>query len=208
MKDINATIIVDLKQNKEEIKKNLHKDARWGIGKAEKEGLVCEESKEIEDWIEFYKIYAQTMENQGLKKEKMDDLKKKITIFFICKKKDKIIAGAGIGFFDLYDKTIPQLYFNVSLTEYQKFQPNNLLYWNCILWAKEKNYNKFDFGGWQINARGHLQGINKFKEKWGKIVYYHKDYSFFKAMGRKLIRNSNFFWRLNKKIKLKIHWSY
>jgi hypothetical protein len=56
-------------------------------------------------------------------------------------------------------------------------------------------------GGWQINAKGHLKGINKFKEKFGNIVYYYKDYPLHMAIGRKLIRNIGFFWWLNNKLK-------
>ena len=56
-------------------------------------------------------------------------------------------------------------------------------------------------GGWQINAHGHLEGINKFKEKWGEIVYFEKEYSFVKAIGRKIVRNSAFFRFIADKIK-------
>ena len=38
MKDINATVIIDLTPDEKKIFKNLNKDARWGIKKAEKEG--------------------------------------------------------------------------------------------------------------------------------------------------------------------------
>jgi len=202
MRDINATIIVDLTPNEEKIKARLHKDARWGIGRAERDGLVVEENQNPEDWKEFYEIYKNTMKLGGTMPETLENLKKNSEVFFVCKNKEgKVIAGAGIWFLDKYDFKIPRLYFNASLSEYQKSQPNNLLYWKCILWCKEKGYGKFDLGGWQINARGHLKGINKFKEKWGEIVYYDREYPLHIALGRKLIRKFEFFWWLNKKIK-------
>lgn len=193
MKDINATILIDLRPSEEEIIKNLQKDARWGIKKAEREGLIVEQSDKKRDWEEFYEIYSKTLKNQNLNPESLNYLQKNTKVFFVCKKNKKIIAGAGIGFFDEFSKKIPRLFFNASLSEFRKYQPNNLLYWNCILWAKKQGYKKFDLGGWQINAKGNLQGINKFKEKWGKIVYYQKNYPFHKAIGRKLIKNSDFF---------------
>ena len=59
---------------------------------------------------------------------------------------------------------IPTLCFGCSVPEFRKSQPNNLLYWTCIKWCKQRNYKIFDLGGWQINAQEHLQGVNRFKE--------------------------------------------
>ena len=200
MKDINATVIVDLNKNEEQLLKDLHKDARWGINKAIKEGLTVKEGED-EDWKKFYEIYKETIIEGGTNAESLEELKKNTTAFLICKKDEKIIAGAGMNFIDMYNDRMPRLYFNASLKEYQSFQPNNLLYWKCMLWCKKNGYKEFDLGGYQIKAKGHLEGINKFKEKWGKVVYYHKDYPIIRAIGRKLIRNSGVLWWLNKKLR-------
>jgi lipid II:glycine glycyltransferase (peptidoglycan interpeptide bridge formation enzyme) len=96
---------------------------------------------------------------------------------------------------------MPTLNVNASLEGYRHLQPNNLLYWNCITWAKEQGYKELDLGGWQINARDNAIGVNKFKEKWGTVTYYYEDFPVFKSIGRKLIRNFGFFWWLNKKIR-------
>ena len=209
MKDRHATILVDLKPIEEEIIENLQKDARWGIKRAQKEGLIIKETREENDWIEFYKIFKEMAKKEEGEPPSLDTLKKNTFAFFICKKEEKIIAGAGISLGkidcpdrqiqDIYSFDIPRLYFNASLEEYLNLQPNNLLYWSCILWCKNKGYKEFDLGGWQINARDlHLIGINKFKERWGKIIYYERDYPFFIALGRKLVRKSNFLFKLNK----------
>ena len=200
MKDINATVMVDLEGSEDELLKRLHKDARWGINKAIKLGLGVEEGKE-QDWREFYSIYRKTVIEGGTNPESLEELKEKTNAFFVCKKQGKIIAGAGIFFTDMYNPEIRRIYFNASLREFQNFQPNNLLYWHCLLWAKNNHYKQFDLGGYQIKARGHLIGINRFKEKWGKIVYYSKDYPLLKAIGRKLIRNFSLFWWINKKLR-------
>src|SRR3989344_4993171 len=143
MRDVNATVIVDLGLQEEEILKKLDKDARWGINKAIKEGLKVEEGKE-EEWKEFYDIYKKTVTEGGTNPEFLENLKENTKVFFVCKYKDKIIAGAGIWFVDEYDINTPRLYFNASLREHQNLQPNNLLYWNCILWCKNNGYKKFD----------------------------------------------------------------
>jgi len=195
MKDVRATVIVDLNGSEEEIKSRLHKDARWGIGRAERDGLKVEES---ELWNEFYEMYKTTLIEGGNDPKPLEFLKKTSDKLFVCKKDDKLVGGAVIKTKDL---EFPKLRFNASLKDYQTFQPNNLLYWNCILWCKRQGYKKFDLGGWQISARGHLQGVNKFKEKWGKVVYIKEDYPFFKALFRKTVRKFYPAWWLNQKIK-------
>ena len=191
MKDVNATVIVDLALSEEEIFKRIHKDARWGVKKALKSGLKVKESN---DWNKFYEIYKITMKNGGGVVHPLELVKKQSHKLFLCEYKRKTIAGITIGFRDdKYDKNIPSLSKLASLKEYQNLQPNNLLVWNCIIWSKRNGYKKFGLGGWQIKARGHLRGINKFKEKWGEIIYYHRNYPPHIAIGRKLVRNSKFF---------------
>jgi len=201
MKDINATVIVDLNPKEEDILKSMHKDARWGINRAVKEGLTVEETNSDADWQKLYDIYRNTMIEGGTKIKPLEELKKNSSVLLVCKKSDKIIAGASIWFADKYNMKVPRLYLNASMKEHQNLQPNNLLYWKCIVWSKNKGYDSFDLGGYQIKAREHLNGINKFKEKFGKVVYYDKQYPFFKAIGRKFIRNFRFFWWLNKKLR-------
>lgn len=201
MKDINATVMVDLTKEKQEIFKNFKKSDKQGINRALRKGAKIEEARNDEEWEEFYEIYKETMKLGGTDVVSLNELRNNTAKLFLCKFDGKIIAGLGIHFIDEYNKEIPRLYFNASKKEYLYLQTNNLLYWHVICWCKEKGYEKFDLGGWQIKARGHLKGINSFKEKFGEIVYYYKDYGFFKATGRKLIRNFSIFWWLNKKIK-------
>lgn len=177
MKDIGATVIVDLKPSQEDIFNGLQKDARWGVKKAEREGLVIEES---EDWESFYQIYLETMDNVGVKAETLDHLKEHADVLFLCKKDEKVIGGASLHVIN----NTPKLTRNASLKKYQTYQSNNLLYWYCILWSKERGYNKLDLGGWQVNPRGHAQGVNKFKERWGEVVYSEQDYPIPNSSGR------------------------
>jgi len=203
MKDVNATVLVDLESSEEEIKSNLPRDVQRGIKKANDSELSITEisSKEDKEMNYLYEVYKKTMASGGVKPELLKDLKEKTEKIFICMKDGEIIGGAGIWFINGYDKNIPRLYFATFKEEYKQDYPMNLIYWTCILWAKKQGYKKFDLGGWQINARGHLEGVNNFKQRWGKIVHYKKDYSLIEAIGRKLIRNSRFFNWLNKKIK-------
>ncbi|MDP3881868.1 MAG: GNAT family N-acetyltransferase [Nanoarchaeota archaeon] len=198
MKDKVATVIVDLIPDEEEIMNRLQKDARWGLKRAQREGLVVEESNE---WDIFYKIYQDHMKEIGVKAESLEHVKEHGHVLLICKKDSTIIGGAALEVV----QGVPTLTRAASKVEFRQFQPNNILYWHCILWSKNKGYKTLDLGGWQINAQGNLKGVNEFKERWGEVQYHEKEFPLFKALGRKLIRNSRLFWRINEKIKKRKH---
>ena len=194
MKDVVASVIVDLTPTEEQISAGFDKQGRWGIHRAIREGLTIEKSN---DWDSIYDLYRQTMIDGGASCSSIKQLKDKTIVLFICKKNDKIIAGASLE----NGENGITLQTNFSMREFNIMQPNNLLYWECIKWAKAQGHKTLDLGGYQINPCDHLIGVNKFKERFGKVIYYEKDYPFLRAIGRKIIRNSGFFWWLNKKIR-------
>lgn len=201
MKDINATVIIDLALSEKNLLKNLHKHARWGIKKAINNNLAIKEATSDQEWNEFYNLFVNVVKEGGSDIQPISYIKDKTNTLLICLKEGKIIGGAAIFFDPIYNINIPRLFKIASDKNYLHLQPNNFLYWQCILWAKKQGYKEFDLGGWQINARGHLEGINKFKEKWGKVVYHKTEYPFFRALGRKIIRNSNLARRIYYKVK-------
>lgn len=185
MKDKVATVIVDLKPELNEIFKKIDKDARWGIRKAEANKLTIEESSE---WDIFYLIYTEALKKIGIPKETKEHVREHGDVLFICKIEGKPIAGAVLQVIE----EIPHLTRAASLEEYRECQPNNLLYWECIKWSKNKGYQSLDLGGWQINARGNTIGVNRFKERWGNVVFSEKEFSFFRALKRKVVRKMPF----------------
>jgi len=204
MKDKMASVNLDLTPSLDEIKSNLHHDSRWGIGRALKEGLTINEANQ-QDLNEFYEIYYKYISSLDIGiGHSLSDIMANAVVLFVCKKQGKIIAGAALELTNdrgYTQETLPTLYINASLPEYLYTQPNNLLYWECIKWAKAKGYPSIDWGGYQINPRDNLIGVNKFKEKFGKVIYFERDFPFFKAIGRKLIRRFKCLWGLNKKIR-------
>jgi len=195
MKDTYATVIVDLMSSEEEILKKIEKSARNGVTKAQRSGLRVEEAGLS---AKEYSMYQQTMIDGGSEPETIEELKKEMIVMFVCLKEDKIIAEASLK---IEDGRIT-LHTNSSLKEYQHLQPNNLLYWECIKWAKAQGYKELDLGGFQDGIMSkHLKGINDFKKKWGQIRYYEKDYPFFRALGRKLIKKNKMLWEINRVIR-------
>ncbi len=201
MKDVNATVIVDLSKDEEEILNSLRKQTRTGIRKAQNEGLIIEESQE---WDEAYEVYKDTRKRNNTIIRPLDKLKEWADKLFVCKNKEgKIIAINITWFIDLYDKEVPRTMTNSFLRDYSHLRPNELLYWEIFKYYKNKGYTKFDLGGYAIKARENLQYVNTFKESFGEVVYFYNDYPLLKALGRKLVRNYDFFWNLNRKLKLK-----
>ncbi len=202
MKDISATVIVNLEPTLGKILEGLQKDARWGIKRAEREGLVVKivekNSSEWDDaWRYFYPIYTETLEKTGVRFETLAHLKDNAVVLILCSREKEIIAGAAL---DIVEGT-PKLARNGSLKEFQKLQPNNLLYWECIKWSKNEGYTHLDLGGWQINPSVQEKGVNEFKERWGKVVNVEKEYSLYQALGRKIVRRFRWLRSLKKLMK-------
>ncbi|MFA5020205.1 MAG: peptidoglycan bridge formation glycyltransferase FemA/FemB family protein [Candidatus Pacearchaeota archaeon] len=213
MKDSSATVIVELKgKSEKEVLERIDRSRRKNINKAEREGLTFNKEFSESDIKKAYEIYANVWKDGGITPKNYDEWKKLIDSkdyqLFILKLKGKIIGSALIQkitkkFFNL-DSDEKGIRFRAfsSDKEYNDYRPNDFLYWKCIKYAIDNKLDFVDLGGWQINARGHLEGVNRFKMQWGgNILHYQKDYPILKAIGRKLIKKSSFFWWLNKKIK-------
>ncbi len=200
MKDVNATVVVDISKSEDDIFNGLKKQTKTGIRKAMKEGLVVEESQE---WNEAYEVYKDTRKRNNTIIRPLDKLKEWADKLFVCKKDGKIIAINITWFIDLYDKNVPRTMTNSFLRDYAHLRPNELLYWEIFKHYKSKGYKQFDLGGYAVKPRENLEHVNTFKENFGEVVYFQRDYPFYKAIGRKLVRNFDILWKLNRALKLK-----
>ena len=187
LKDYNQTIIIDLKgKTKEGILKQIDRSRRKNINKAEREGLIFKEADENE-WLEYYKIYSRVWREGGVNPEPIENLNKPNCKLFVVKYKDKVVGG---GLIEIQERGINFVAF-ASLIEYQDKRVNDFLYWNSILFALSNNMDYVDLGGYQEKARGHMIGINTFKEQWGgEIAKREVKGNIFYILGRKAIRNS------------------
>jgi lipid II:glycine glycyltransferase (peptidoglycan interpeptide bridge formation enzyme) len=213
MKDINATVIIDLKgKNEEDLFGNVEYSRRKNIKKAKRSGLIVEKVDSEEDYKNCYNMYSQVIIDGGTTpflyevwKKWADD--EKWDMFAVIKENEKI------GYFSVIE--IDKSYYGLNSKErgvrprvfasdkkYSDYRVNDLIYWGTILYGLDKKASFVDLGGYQINPRGHLKGVNSFKEKWGGEVFeYYLDYPFHVALARKLIRNVGLFWHLNEFVK-------
>jgi lipid II:glycine glycyltransferase (peptidoglycan interpeptide bridge formation enzyme) len=168
----NHTVSIQLSPSLEDLFNNLEKkSARWGVKKAEKEGIKVEQSYLKNDLGEFYDLYEKTSEGQFSPEpwaffENLMILEKaKLAKLFIAKHEGNVVGGALL----LMDKN----YGIVSLTsisdEGMKLQAMNLLYWEMIKYCKENREKLIDLGGYSVGAKpgSKMYSINKFKENFG-----------------------------------------
>lgn len=157
---IKKTIVLDLADNEEATWESLRDKTRNMIRKARKSGLTIERG--FSNLKKFYDIYVMNM------------LTKDVPIhsykFFnnICeKKKDnvelivaningKVIAGILI----LFSKNIATYPFQVSLNDYRKYAPNQLLIWEAMRVCIKKGIFTLDMGESKEGGGVYLSKIN------------------------------------------------
>lgn len=213
MKDVIATIIINTKgKTEEELFRNIEYSRRKNIKRALVNQLVSVENFSEEDLKKSYDIYEKTILDGGTSSFSYEDWIKFIDLknnkFFIIKQGDKIIGCYGfkeitkrLFHMDSDEKGIRATIFANDLT-LQHLRPNDFMYWEFIKEGLKNGYCFVDLGGWQIKPREHLVGVNKFKEQWGgEVLIYKNDYSFLKAISRKLVRNFYPAYWINNKIR-------
>jgi lipid II:glycine glycyltransferase (peptidoglycan interpeptide bridge formation enzyme) len=130
----------------------MDKKTRNLIRKAEKNGILIEETTRREDLATFTNIYLDTMEkNQAHAKylfpqifyERTMDLLQDTISLFVAKYQEKIIAASL--FMHQYDYI--HYHFSGSDKNYRQYAPNNLLLWTVIQWGQQKGYKTFHLGG-------------------------------------------------------------
>ncbi len=165
------TFILDLTPNLDDLWKNLDKKARNEVRKAKKNNVTIFETKEskfINDYYQMlYSTFKRTNANILPKKFYLDIFetfkeKNQVKLVF-AKYKNKLISGAMFLIF----KGRINYWTGASLKEFLSLNPNNLIQWYIIKWAKENNLKEYDLQG------ANIPRIAKFKSGWGgKLVEY------------------------------------
>jgi len=180
-----TTLIIDLKQNLEDIWKSMDKSScRYFINRAEKEGIAIKVNQGYED---FYKINKQLRRGKGLETgiTGSPNFIKKYGTLFVAEYKKEIIAGCLFLEDDSHIRWLLGASKRLKSKDMAKLSgdANRLLLWEAIKYAKQKGIREFDFGGYYIGEKKDEQKerINNFKKSFGgKLAthyVYQKDYS-------------------------------
>lgn len=155
-----ATVVIDLSQDKEEIRAQLRKKTRYGIRRARREGITIREGTE-------------------------EDLDTLYDIMLVAAERRKYEAYPRSYFAEMWRLFHPHGYIKMLLAEYQgeavsvhmvipfgdtllakmgywsgqhgQLRPNELLEWEMIKWAKEQGFRYYDFEGIDPKAAKALQ---------------------------------------------------
>jgi len=168
-----STYLVDIVFDEEQMWKKITSRCRNMIRKAWKNNVKIiniEPSFKILDF--YYSMLEETLARRGIRvyhpksffEKLFENFYPENLLFLASEVKGKI---ASMGIF-LYNQNLIEYLSGASLSEYNKYAPNNLLHWEVIKFAIKRKIPYYDLGG-----RG-IPSIDKFKESFGgKIVKYH-----------------------------------
>lgn len=167
------TLHLDLTQSEEELLKNMRKNTRYGIKRAQREEIVIEKSQDPAALNQFYQLYQATVGRQYFvaypKKFFADELKifsqdNQIQIF-LAKYQNEILAGAVVVFYGDF----AYYHHGASLKKHEEKCASYLVQWEAILETKLRGFKFYDFWGVApTNDPKHPRaGLTFFKEGFG-----------------------------------------
>ncbi len=146
------TLILDLKKDVKSLFESFSRRTKYGIRRSTRSGLELEIKEEIDDDFEvFFKLLKETEKRkkisffpkkyyEELLKTKNEFLKTKL---FLAKYQKKPVAAHLLVCFG---NTVTYLH-GAHDYEKRKLRASFFLHWQEILWAKENNFQFFDFWG-------------------------------------------------------------
>jgi len=175
-----VTFRADLTKKIEEIWKNVEKNAKNDVTKAERQNVVIREIKNKEELSEYLLLSKKWAKTKGIEisnpLENVDDdwhdYQAGLQKFFVAYQNREIISGLRIVTFN------DIAYTHEVLNSYSKAASvgGPALTWYAIKWAKENGLRVYDFSGVKINSEEQqTTGLEKYKKKWGgtEFPYYH-----------------------------------
>lgn len=132
------------------------------VRKAIKSGLTVDFGEKYFD--DFYRVLAinhrdfgTPLHNKAFFKKVLEEFNERSGII-VVKHRDEVIAGMLY----IHCRNVFSEPWASSLRKYNKFCPNNLLYWEAIKYACRNGFEYFDFGRSTIDC-----GTYNFKKQWG-----------------------------------------
>ncbi len=162
-------IIVDLSADEETLWTNIHKQKRYEIRRAIKEGIIIEPISDYSDLQKSYNILKSVYNRIKLPifpfnvfQNAFDQLRNlNMACFFGAYLNGKLIGtmytlcykGRIFDFFSGFDHS------------YKKYYPNSLIPWSVFLWGKKNKMSIFDWGG--AGKPDQHYGVRDYKSKYG-----------------------------------------
>jgi serine/alanine adding enzyme len=146
--------------------RQLEKNRRKKVRKAQKNGLTAEISEPGHAIEDFYNLYARTMHDLGTPVHSAVFFRQVVNEFpnstrILLVRHGRRVVGSG--FLLLWNSTLT-CGWGASLKEYLWCEPNDLLYWEVIRYGCEQGFSSIDFGRSLAGS-----GNATFKKEWGGI---------------------------------------
>lgn len=182
--------ILDIGKTEEDLWRELNKKHRNVIRKAEKMGIVIEESNDIKN---YHLLSEESYKKSGGSGPSHNRLKRVYTYLnpkrmcrvFFAKKDDKIVAGA---FMLLCGNRIT--YLHGATCKNPPTGAANFLHWKMIRLFKAEGFRLYDFGGASLNVDKDTKGrgITRFKERFGgELETFYGGYKVYSPIRKRLL---------------------
>jgi lipid II:glycine glycyltransferase (peptidoglycan interpeptide bridge formation enzyme) len=187
---------LDLSDTEENIYNNFHKDHRYSIRRAEKEGIEVEivnlgkdlSSYDREKYFaEFWKLMRETGErdrfhlyDQEYYKAIFTNPTSQHSLRLVFTKTSDSTGGKkylSVALVVISGK-VANLVFAGSVSERRELGFNHLMQWEAIKESKKHGCEIYNFGGIYENGYGKksLEGVTKFKKKFGGYAHFHGNF--------------------------------
>jgi lipid II:glycine glycyltransferase (peptidoglycan interpeptide bridge formation enzyme) len=189
-----TTIVIDLTQDLETIRKKMDRLCRRSIDYAKKDGIIIRMNQGYEI---FNSINSEFRKAKGLSKHNLDiEYMEKNGVLFLADYEGQTLAGHyylsdGKNFRFLLNAS-KRLEVTGNMNKIVG-NANRLMIWEAICYAKACGISTYDMGGYYTGKEPdpEKEGINKFKKSFGGQVvthyFYQKDYSRLYYIGRKFL---------------------
>jgi len=194
------TSIIDLERSLEEIWSAIDKKARWGVRKAKRLGVEVTTAETLNLWKQYYDLRVLHSRKKHYPTipfaffvEMFNLQSRNISRLFVAKHNGRMIAGS---LFLNYRQNMVFLQ-NSSLDAFLSYNPNNLIQWKSIEWAKQNGVTTYDINGLPWEGTPYLRGIYGYKKRWNGDIYWYNYYlnNKLSCSGIHLIRSSFLAWK-------------
>jgi lipid II:glycine glycyltransferase (peptidoglycan interpeptide bridge formation enzyme) len=165
--------IIDVTQSEEDILKNMKKNTRYSVRKAEKDGVEIVKSESMDDFEKFWDIYMTTATRQNFTPYSYEYLKKEFELFFATKHAVLFFGtyqGVAVSTaFVVYANGSGYYHHGASNQKFPSITASEMVQWAAIKEAKARGCERYNF--WGIvpeTATTHpWHGLSKFKRGFG-----------------------------------------
>lgn len=177
--------ILDITPSSEQLLSQMKKNTRYGIRKAERDGIVVRSSADPADIEVFWKVYSLTAERQKFVPYSKKYIASEFARFaeddrarwFFAKYNDEIVSTALV----IFGKNSAFYHHGASLHAHSAITPSEFLQWNIIQEAKARGCTRYNFWGVVPDEKMNhpWAGLSNFKKGFGGFAekYVHaKDY--------------------------------